>query len=1288
MSQRINFGKHTPLVEQPDFLAIQLESFKEFLNVEYSSGKQSQTQLYKIFQEYFPVTDSKKNVLIEFIDYTLEEPRYTPGEAIEKNITYSVPLKIHLRLTRKDEEKPIIINQTIFLGNIPYMTPQASFVIKGIERVIVAQIHRSYNAFFTHNKHISGTKLHSAKIIPARGAWIEFITDINNTIYVYINQKKKLPVTLLLRAMGYGTDRDILQLFNLAEEVKATKTELHKHIGKKLAAKILKTWTQEFVDEETAEIISVERSEVVLERNTEIDEKTIQTILDAQVKNIVLRSKEANNTFYQLIHNTFRKDETNSEKEAIEHIYRQIRSSEPPDEETARELVTQMLFSAQRSHLGKVGRYAINKKLGLNTPLDNYAITQTDIIATLKHFLKFIDGQIPPDDIDHLSNRRIRAVGEQLYDSFNTGIARMARIIKERMNIRSSEEFKPSDLINPRTLTSVVDSFFATNPLSQFMDQINPLSEIAHKRRISSLGKGGVTREHAGFEIRDAHYSHYGRACIIETPEGLNIGLLLSLAGYAKINEMGLLQTPYHKVKNGKVQRDQIHYLTAEEEEKKIIAQAQATLDKNSNFTQKKINVRKQGEFFFTEGDKIDYQDVASNQIVSVATSLIPFLEHNDASRALMGSNMQRQAVPLVKPQSPIVGTGIEEKVVKYFRGNITAEMDGEVQYVDANTITIKYNQPKKIKNYSLEKDTKSYQLKKLKKTNQGMAVSQRPIVKKGQKIKKGDFLCEGYATQNNELALGKNLLVAFMPWNGYVYEDGIVISSDLIQKGTFTSIHIHEFTLDLCETNQGPEEFTSEIPSLSEEATQKLDENGIIRIGEKVKEGDILIGKIAPKNETELSPESILLRAIFGETAYNVKDVSLKAPPSFQGTVISSKILSRAKRDKQARQEIKEQIEKLKDDINQQFIQLKQTAIEKLTKILNKQTLNAISDIYGQVVLPPGENPTTKTITQKIFISPHKEPLLKEATSLKHLDLNNWTNDSSINEAIKILLTSYNTKHTQIVNEYKKEATNIEVGDELNVGVLKQAKVYIATKQTLKVGDKMAGRYGNKGIVAKIVAKEDMPYFEDGTPVDIVLNPLGVPARMNLGQLFEALLGWAGHVLDKKYAVPVFDSPSLQDIEKEMEKANLPHLGRTTLYDGQTGEAFEQKVTCGVIYMLKLNHLIDEKMHARSTGPYLLITGQPSGGRNQFGGQRLGEMEVWALEAYGAAHTLRESLTIKSDDIQGRSKTYEAIVKGKKIPTPDTPEAFKILVHKLHGLGIEVSMKEEITNLSENPIV
>lgn len=1277
MTQRINFGKRTSLVKQPDLLAIQLESFKQFLNVEFSSGKKSQTQLYKIFQEHFPITDSKRNVTLELIDYTLEEPRHTPEEAIEKGITYAVPLKVHLKLTRKEEdEEPTVMEQTVFLGYIPYMTPQASFVVKGIERVIVSQIHRSYNAFFTHNKHISGARLHSAKIIPSRGAWIEFITDINNAIYVYINQKKKLPVTLLLRAMGYGSDQAILELFNLSEEVKANSKELKKHIGRKLAARILKTWTEEFVDEETAEIISIERSEVLLERNTELDEESIQTILDAQVDKIVLRKEDANNTFYQLIYNTFQKDETNSEKEAIEHIYRQIRSSEPPDEQTARELVTQMLFSTTRSYLGPVGRYSINKKLGLDTPLDNHAITQNDIIATLKHFLKFIDGQIPADDIDHLSNRRIRAVGEQLYDVFNTGIARMARIIKERMNIRSSEEFKPSDLTNPRTLNSVVDAFFATNPLSQFMDQINPLSEIAHKRRISSLGIGGISREHAGFEVRDVHYTHYGRLCVIETPEGLNIGLISSLAVQARLNAMGFILTPYQKVENGKVIDGEIHYLTAEEEEDKVIAQAHAAVDKNGKFTEKKINVRKQGEFFYSEGDKIDYRDVASNQIVSVPASLIPFLDHNDASRALMGSNMQRQAVPLLKAESPIVGTGLEKQIVKDFRGNITAEMDGEVQYVDANTVVVKYNLPKDIKEYSLQEATKTYQLKKLQSTNHGMAVSHRPVVKKGQKVKKGDFLCEGYSTEKGELALGKNLVVAYMPWMGRVYEDAIVISSDVIQKDTFTSVHIHEFSLDLCETSHGMESFTEDIPSLSEEVTKKLDENGIIRVGEKVKEGDILIGKIAPKAETELSAESILLRAIFGEESYNVKDVSLKAPPSFEGTVIHTKILSRAKRDKQSREQIKKQVEKLKEKANQQLVQLREKTIQKLSEILHKEPLNAISDIYGEQLLAPQEVAQPKIIAEKIFVVKHKEPQLKQALSLKHLELDDWTNNPEKNKAVKILIQSYNKKTTQIVNQYKKEAFNIEVGDELNVGVLKQAKVYVATKRKLKVGDKMAGRYGNKGIVAKIVSKEDMPYFEDGTPVDIVLNPLGVPARMNLGQLYEALLGWAGHKLGKKYAVPVFDGPSLEEVKKEMDEAKLPHLGRATLYDGQTGEPFEQKVTCGVVYMLKLNHMVDEKMHARSTGPYLLITGQPSGGRNQSGGQRLGEMEVWALEAYGAAHTLRENLTIKSDDIQGRSKTYEAIVKGKGIPEPGTPEAFKILKHKLHGLGIEVTME------------
>lgn len=1275
MAQRINFGKRTSLVKQPDLLAIQLQSFKEFLNAEHASGKKGQTQLYKIFQEHFPIVDTKRNVTLEFIDYTIDEPRYTADECIEKGITYSVPLKIHLRLTRVEEDKdPQVIDQTVFLGYIPYMTHKASFIVKGIERVIVSQIHRSYNAFFTHNKHISGAKLHSAKIIPSKGAWIEFVTDINNAIYVYINKKKKLPVTQLLRAMGYGTDKAILELFELSKEVKATEKELKKHVGQKLAAKILKTWTEEYVDEEEGEIFSMERSEVLLERNTEINEETIQTILEFQVETIILRKEDANNTFYQLIYNTFERDDTNSEQEAIEHIYRQIRSTEPPDYQTAKELVIQMLFSAQRSFLGKVGRYAINKKLGLNIPLDNCSITQEDTLATLKHFFKFIDGQIPADDIDNLSNRRVRPVGEHIFDIFTTGITRMARIIKERMNIRSSEEFKPSDLTNPRTLISVVDAFFATNPLSQFMDQINPLSEVSHKRRTSSLGIGGISREHAGFEVRDVHYTHYGRLCVIETPEGLNIGLISSLAIQAKLNEMGFIQTPYQKVQKGQLVQGKIEYLTAEEEENKTIAQADLRVDKNGKIIDKKVKARRQGEFFYTEPENIDYCDVASNQIVSVAASLIPFLEKNDASRALMGSNMQRQAVPLLIPDSPIVGTGIERQIIKDYRDNITAAHNGKVQYVDANTIIVKYDLSKEIQEYSLQDGTVTYKLKKLQSTNQGMVVSLKPVVRSGQKVEKGQLLCQGYATQDGELALGKNLKVAYMSWKGRVFEDAIVISSDVIEKDVFTSVHIHEFTLDLCETNLGPEEFTPEIPSLSEEATKNLDENGVISIGSKVQEGDILVGKIAPKGESELSPESILLRAIFGEKAYNVKDVSLKAPPSFEGTVVATKILSRAQRDKQSRENIKSEVERIRVEINKKIIDLKQKTIQKLIKIIGKKALNAITDIYGNIILPANSTPSAKTITQKIFIPHNKEPQLKEAASLKHLELDNWTNDSTKNNAIKILLDSYNKETMQLVNTYKKEAFNLEVGDELNVGVLKQAKVYIATKQKLKVGDKMAGRYGNKGIVAKIVPKEDMPYDENGEPVDIVLNPLGVPARMNLGQVYEALLGWAGLKLGKKYAVPVFDSPTLEEVKKEMKQAGLPEFGRTTLYDGQTGDPFEQKITCGVVYMLKLNHMVDEKMHARSTGPYLLITGQPSGGRNQSGGQRLGEMEVWALEAYGAAHTLREALTIKSDDIIGRSRTYEAIVKGKPIPEPSTPEAYKILEHKIRGLGMEIT--------------
>lgn len=1278
MSQRINLAKSTTSVNYPDLLALQLESFKQFFQTDALAKNRKKEELYKIFQENFPISDTKNHFTLEFVDYSIEDPLYTPQECLQKALTYGAPLKVRLRLVYNDEEDPKSIEQKLFWGNIPYMTPQGSFIINGKERVVVSQIHRSYGAFFARNNHASGIEIYSAKIIPFRGSWIEFVTDIHNTVYVYIDRKKKLPLTILLRALGYGTDKQILELFDLAEEIEATKENLLQNKGRKLAARVLNTWTEDFVDPETGEVISITRNRILLDRDTILDDQAIQTILTSHQRSIVVCKKQLkeNDKYYSLLHNTFKKDETNSEKEAMEHIYRVLRSTEPPDEQAARELVSQLFFSTQRSFLGKVGRYCINKKLNLNVPSDTHVLTKEDILQTIKHLFDFVNNKSTPDDIDHLGNRRVRVVGEQLRDVFNIGILRVGRLIRERMNVRTSEEFTPADLVSARIFSSVINSYFGTNPLSQFMDQENILSELSHKRRISSMGVGGLTKERAGFEVRDVHYTHYGRTCVVQTPEGLNIGLISSLAIHAKIDPMGFIQTPYRKVSNGKVDiTNPPHYLTADQEEVHLIAQATSEIDSQGNFSTDKVKVRRQSDFLLVEPKEVSLMDVAKDQIVAIAPTLIPFIENTDASRSLMGANMQHQALPLLQSESPIVGTGMEARVVKDARSLPIAEEGGTVTYVDANKIVIKHESPQKELLVPLPQ-TKTYHLRRLVCTNQGTCINLKPIVHKGQQVEKGQILCQGYGTQDGELALGRNLVVAFMSWKGHNFEDGIVISDRVLKEDIFTSIHIEEFTADLSETKLGPEEFTKEIPNVSEEAIQNLDENGVVSVGEKVKEGDILIGKIIPRSQSDLPPEHVLLQAIFGDKAYNVKDASIKAPPSFEGTVIETEIFARNLKDKQTREAAIRKITLLQNTTNQKLAQLKQQVITKLAEDLSGTKTIGIYDIDGNTVVEPQTRLTKQVILQNIFAKKELNIQLEEAISIQHIKIDQWTESPDKNETTELLLQSYINHYNTIIQAYKREKFKLEVGDDLPFGTIKRAKVRIGKKRKLKVGDKMAGRHGNKGIVAKIARQEDLPYFEDGTSVDIVLNPLGLSSRMNIGQLFEALLGAAGKKLGRKYAVPIFSGVSMDKVSQELKEANLPPFGRTMLYDGCTGEPFSQKVTVGNLYMMKLNHSVDEKAHARSTGPYGIITQQPLGGRARFGGQRLGEMEVQALQAYGAAHILQESLTIKSDDVVGRKRTYEAIVKGKELPTPGMPESIKVLKHELRGLGIELTFR------------
>ena len=1280
---RIDFSKIDKVLDYPDFLDIQLQSFKDFLQIDTPAEKRQNEGLFKVFAENFPISDSRENFVLEFVDYTIDPPKYNVDECIDRGLTFSVPLKAKLRLLCNDEDNEDFntIEQEVFLGNIPYMTEKGSFVINGAERVIVSQLHRSPGVFFAMSKHTNGTKLYSARIIPFKGSWIEFATDVNSVMYAYIDRKKKFPVTTLLRAIGFGTDKHILDLFGLSEEIEANKNALKKAVGRKLAARVLKTWTEDFVDEDTGEVVSIDRNEVLLERDHVIEAEDVDVILESGSKSIILNREDVNIADFQIIFNTLAKDNSNSSKEAVEQIYRQLRNTEAPDEQTARDIITSLFFSEKRYDLGEVGRYRINKKLGLDLAADQRVLTTQDIILIVKYLIGLINSKAIVDDIDHLSNRRVRTVGEQLYSQFGVGLARMARTIKERMNVRDNEDFKPVDLINARTLSSVINSFFGTNQLSQFMDQTNPLAEITHKRRMSALGPGGLSRERAGFEVRDVHYTHYGRLCTIETPEGPNIGLISSLCVHAKVNKMGFIETPYRKVENGKVKsKDAVIFLTAEEEDTHNIGQANIKLNGNE-LAEEKVKARFEGDFPVVEPKEIHYMDVAPNQIVSIAASMIPFLEHDDANRALMSSNMQRQAVPLVRAEAPIVGTGLEAKIAIDSRALVLAEGTGVVEFVDATKITIKYEISEEQQLIRFEDEYKTYNLIKFRRTNQDTCINLTPIVKKGEKVTKGQPLVQGYATAQGELALGRNLLVAYMPWQGYNFEDAIVISERVVRDDIFTSLHIEEFELEVRDTKRGEEELTSEIPNVSEEAVKHLDENGIIRMGAEVREGDILIGKITPKGETDPTPEEKLLRAIFGDKAGDVKDASLKAPPSLKGVVIDTKLFSRPKRDKDVRVKNKKDIDTLKARYTKQLVDLRGEMIKKLTTLLTGKTSQGVKHKFGDELISKSVKFTGKVIESNLF--PDKNiyrdesnyNVPEEVNLISDVSLDSWTTDDHTNSLVAAMVKNYLNKRNIIAGDFKRERFTLEVGDELPAGIVQLAKVYIAKKRKLKVGDKMAGRHGNKGVVARIVRDEDMPFLEDGTPVDICLNPLGVPSRMNLGQLYEAVLAWAGKKLGRRYATPIFDGAHLNDVSNELKEAGLPDFGRTQLYDGLTGQKFDQPVTVGVAYILKLGHLVDDKMHARSIGPYSLITQQPLGGKAQFGGQRFGEMEVWAIEAFGASHILQEILTIKSDDVIGRAKAYESIVKGETMRKPNIPESFNVLVHELRGLALEITM-------------
>jgi DNA-directed RNA polymerase subunit beta len=1264
---RLNFSSARNQYSYPDFLEIQIKSFQEFFQLETNPDNRKTEGLFKVFSENFPITDTRNQFVLEFLDYFIDPPRYTIEECIERGLTYSVPLKAKLKLycTDPEHEDFETIVQDVYLGTIPYMTPRGSFCINGAERVIVSQLHRSPGVFFGQSRHANGSKLYSARIIPFRGSWIEFATDINNVMYAYIDRKKKLPVTTLLRAIGYESDREILEIFNLAEEVKVSKAGIQRVLGRRLAARVLKSWVEDFVDEDTGEVVSIERNEVVLDRETVLEDHHVESILESGSKTIILHKEETHSADFAIIHNTLQKDTSNSEKEAVEYIYRQLRNAEPPDLETARGVIDKLFFSEQRYDLGEVGRFRINRKLGIDTASDQRTLTKEDIILIIKYLIELVNSKADVDDIDHLSNRRVRTVGEQLYNQFSVGLARMARTIRERMNVRDNEVFTPIDLINAKTLSAVINSFFGTNQLSQFMDQTNPLSEVTHKRRMSALGPGGLSRERAGFEVRDVHYTHYGRLCTIETPEGPNIGLISSLCVFAKVNRLGFIETPYRKVEAGKAVTSDLGvvYLSAEEEDQQVIAQAIANVDEEGVFHASLVKARREGDFPVVEPNQVTLMDVAPNQIASIAASLIPFLEHDDANRALMGSNMMRQAVPLMRPQSPVVGTGLEGRVARDSRVLVTAEGDGVVEFVDSTRIQVRYKRNDEDELVSFDSPLKTYHIAKFVKTNQSTTMTLRPLVKKGDRLQKGQVLVEGYGTQGGEIALGRNLMVAFMPWKGYNFEDAIVISEKVVREDIFTSIHVEEFTMEVRDTKRGVEELTADIPNVSEEATRDLDENGLIRVGAEVKEGDILIGKITPKGETDPTPEEKLLRAIFGDKAGDVKDASLKVPPSVSGVVIDKKLFSRAIKDKKpVKTNEKQLVEALDREHEKEVAELKKVLVDKLITIVKDATCQGVYNYFREEQIKKGTKFSIKALATLDF-------------SVVNAD--GWTKDNHSNDLVKRCIHNYNLRYNELLGAYKRKKFQITVGDELPAGIVKLAKVYIAQKRKLKVGDKMAGRHGNKGIVARIVRAEDMPFLADGTPVDIVLNPLGVPSRMNLGQIYETVLGWAGLKTGNKYATPIFDGASVDDIIQITDEAGVPRFGVTYLYDGGTGVRFNQPATVGVIYMLKLSHMVDDKMHARSIGPYSLITQQPLGGKAQFGGQRFGEMEVWALEAFGAANILQEILTVKSDDVVGRAKTYETIVKGENMPVPGIPESFNVLLHELSGLGLKVTLDQ-----------
>ena len=1261
---RVNFATVKNPLPYPDFLEVQLKSFHDFLQLDTAPEKRNNEGLFKVFSENFPIADTRNNFVLEFLDYYIDPPRYTIEECLTRGLTYSVPLKAKLKLycTDPDHEDFDTVIQDVYLGPIPYMTDKGTFVINGAERVVVSQLHRSPGVFFGQSTHANGTKLYSARIIPFRGSWIEFATDINNVMYAYIDRKKKLPVTTLLRAIGLESDKDIIEIFDLAEEVKVNKTNLKKAVGRKLAARVLRTWIEDFVDEDTGEVVSIERNDVILDRETVLEEDNIQEILDSGVQTVLLHKENINTSDYSIIFNTLQKDTSNSEKEAIQYIYRQLRNAEPPDDASAREVITNLFFSEKRYDLGEVGRYRINKKLDLGTSMDVRVLTKEDIIAIIKYLIELINSKTDVDDIDHLSNRRVRTVGEQLYNQFGVGLARMSRTIRERMNVRDNEVFTPIDLINAKTISSVINTFFGTNALSQFMDQTNPLAEITHKRRMSALGPGGLSRERAGFEVRDVHYTHYGRLCPIETPEGPNIGLISSLCVYAKINDLGFIETPYRKVENARVNlnNDEVVYLTAEIEEGNIIAQGNAPLREDGSFVRDRVKARLDADFPVVAPEEVQLMDVSPTQIASIAASLIPFLEHDDANRALMGSNMMRQAVPLLRSEAPIVGTGLEGQLIRDSRTQVTAEGAGVIEFVDASTIRIRYDRTEEEEFVAFESSVKEYHIPKFRKTNQSTTIDLRPICEVGQRVENGTILTEGYSTEKGELALGRNLKVAFMPWKGYNYEDAIVLNERVVREDILTSVHVDEYQLEVRETKRGMEELTNDIPNVSEDATKDLDERGIIRVGAHVIPGDIMIGKITPKGESDPTPEEKLLRAIFGDKAGDVKDASLKASPSLKGVVIGTNLFARAAKKKKTKsanallpkldEEYEEKLEKLKDEL-----------VRKLMVLTQNKTSQGVKDFLGVDVISKGQKFTAGALRDINYDT---------------VNLSKWTTDTHKNDLIRATIVNYLRKSKEIDAELRRKKFDISIGDELPSGIMQLAKVYIAKKRKISVGDKMAGRHGNKGIVSRIVPQEDMPFLADGTPVDIVLNPLGVPSRMNLGQIFETVLGWAGRELGEKFATPIFDGASLDDLNAWTDRAGLPRYGKTYLYDGGTGERFDQPATVGVIYMLKLGHMVEDKMHARSIGPYSLITQQPLGGKAQFGGQRFGEMEVWALEAFGASHILQEILTIKSDDVTGRSKAYEAIVKGDSMPQAGIPESLNVLLHELRGLGLSITLE------------